>query len=82
MEKSSKKQRNRWPKIDLRKIEEDAAEVGRQAALRHFTEELRKQTAAFSPYGGEAPSECPAPEAGGQDPIRRHRSAGRVRAGP
>ena len=81
MKKSSVKQNNRWPKIDLRKIEEETLEEGRKWMQNRMEEKLREQTAAFSPDGGEAPPECPAPEAHGQNPGRRRRPAGRVRTG-
>ena len=45
MKKSSAKQSNRWPKIDLRKIEEETLEEGRKWMQNRMEEKLREQSA-------------------------------------
>jgi hypothetical protein len=52
----------RWPKINLREIEEEALEEGRRWTQRRIEEKLREKTAAFSPDGRKNPSADTAPE--------------------
>lgn len=53
----------RGPVIDLRALEEEVLVEGREWMQKRMEEKLREKRESFSPGGGEAAPECPAPEA-------------------
>jgi hypothetical protein len=58
------------PSINLRALEEEVLAEGREWMQQRLGEKLREKCESFSPDGGEAAPECPAPEVDGENPVR------------